>query len=52
MSGPDPQRLAILTDFRQEAGLNLTQMARRCGLRGKQSHQTAGAWERGVLRAV
>ncbi len=45
---PDPQRLSILTDLRHAAGLSLTDMARRCGLTGKQSHQTAGAWERGV----
>ena len=40
--------MAILTDLRKDAGLTLTQMARRCGLSGKQSHQTTGAWERGV----
>lgn len=44
----NPSRLEILTDLRKEAGLSLSQMARRCGLRGRQSHQTAGAWERGV----
>ena len=48
MSRPDPQRLTVLTDLRQEAGLTLAQMALRCGLRGKQSYQTAGAWEHGV----
>ena len=44
---PDPTRLATLTELRKDAGLSLAAMARRCGLRGRQSHQTAGAWERG-----
>lgn len=47
---PNPHRLSILTELRQEAGLTLTQMAQHCGLTGKQSHQTAGAWERGEYR--
>ncbi len=49
MANPDPLRLAILTELRQAAGLTLSVMARRCGLRGRQSHQTAGAWERGEM---
>ncbi|MEZ4655957.1 MAG: hypothetical protein R2911_00120 [Caldilineaceae bacterium] len=44
---PDPQKLIILTELREAAGLTLTQMARTCGLTGKQSRLTAGAWERG-----
>lgn len=44
---PNPQHLTILTELREAAGLTLTQMARRCGLTGKQSRLTAGAWERG-----
>ncbi len=44
---PNTQRLAILSEMRQAAGLSQTEMAQRCGLRGRQSYQTAGAWERG-----
>ncbi|MEZ4712344.1 MAG: NB-ARC domain-containing protein [Caldilineaceae bacterium] len=44
---PDPQKLIILTELREAAGLTLTQMARACGLTGRQSRLTAGAWERG-----
>ncbi|MCB9137065.1 MAG: hypothetical protein H6642_01810 [Caldilineaceae bacterium] len=47
MAKPNAQRLMALTRLRREAGLSLSEMARRCGLQGKQSHQTAGAWERG-----
>lgn len=42
-----PERLAVLVDLRREAGISQTEMARLCGLTGRQSHQTAGAWERG-----
>ncbi|MEZ4614301.1 MAG: helix-turn-helix transcriptional regulator [Caldilineaceae bacterium] len=47
MPKPNVQRLATLTELRLAADLTLSDMARRCGLRGNQSHQTAGAWERG-----
>ncbi len=50
MANPDPQRLAILTELRQAAHLTLSDMARRCGLQGRQSHQTVGAWELGNMR--
>ena len=49
MPKPNAQRLTILTELRLVAGLTLAAMARRCGLRGNQSHQTAGAWERGEM---
>ena len=49
---PNPQKLTILTELREAAGLTLTQMARRCGLTGKQSRLTAGAWERGEYAPV
>jgi transcriptional regulator with XRE-family HTH domain len=42
-------RLDILRDLRQRAGLTQGDMARLCGLHGRQSHQTAGAWERGEM---
>ncbi|MBI1299198.1 tetratricopeptide repeat protein [bacterium] len=42
-----PQSLNVLAELRREAGLSQSDMARLCGLRGRQSHQTAGAWERG-----
>jgi tetratricopeptide (TPR) repeat protein/transcriptional regulator with XRE-family HTH domain len=41
------QRLCILADLRREAGLSQQEMARLCGLHGRRSYQTAGAWERG-----
>lgn len=44
---PTPNRLSILIDLRREAALSQADMARLCGLTGSQSHQTAGAWERG-----
>ena len=46
---PDAVRLDILRTLREEAGLSQTDMARHCGLQGRQSHQTAGAWERGTM---
>ncbi len=46
---PDAQRLDQLRILREEAGLSQTDMARHCGLQGRQSHQTAGAWERGTM---
>jgi tetratricopeptide (TPR) repeat protein/transcriptional regulator with XRE-family HTH domain len=46
---PNPQRLDILRQLREEAGLTQRDMARVCGLRGRQSHQTAGSWERGTV---
>lgn len=49
MATPNPQRLVILTELRQAARLTLSDMAQRCGLRGRQSHQTAGAWELGNM---
>lgn len=49
MRKPAAQRLTILTELRLAAGLTLGHMAHRCGLRGNQSHQTAGAWERGEM---
>jgi predicted ATPase/transcriptional regulator with XRE-family HTH domain len=42
-----PQSLEILSELRREAGLSQREMARLCGLHGRRSHQTAGAWERG-----
>lgn len=42
-----PLSLAILADLRREAGLSQADMGRLCGLTGRRSHQTAGAWERG-----
>jgi len=44
------QSLDILRDLRERAGLTQADMARRCGLTGRQSHQTAGAWERGEIK--
>lgn len=44
----DLQALKILTDLRKKAGLTLSEMAARCGLRGKYGYQTASAWERGT----
>jgi predicted ATPase len=49
MAKPNVHRLTLLADLRLAAGLTLADMARRCGLRGNQSHQTAGAWERGAM---
>ncbi len=49
MPKSNAQRLTILTELRLAAGLTLAAMALRCGLRGNQSHQTAGAWERGEM---
>ncbi|MBV7329683.1 hypothetical protein KFU94_15845 [Chloroflexi bacterium TSY] len=46
---PDSTKLAILTDLRKEVKLTLADMARQCGLTGRQSHQTAGEWERGEI---
>lgn len=46
---PDAQRLDQLRLLREEAGLSQSDMARLCGLQGRQSHQTAGAWERGAM---
>lgn len=42
-----PLSLTILSDLRREAGLSQADMGRLCGLTGRRSHQTAGAWERG-----
>ncbi len=46
---PDALRLDILRTLREAAGLSQTDMARLCGLQGRQSQQTAGAWERGNM---
>jgi len=46
---PNAQRLVILTTLREQAGLSLSEMARRFGLDGTQSRKTVGAWERGEL---
>jgi transcriptional regulator with XRE-family HTH domain len=46
---PSSLRLDILRDLRERAGLTQADMARICGLHGQQSHQTAGAWERGDI---
>jgi transcriptional regulator with XRE-family HTH domain len=46
---PNAQRLLILTTLREEAGISLSDMARRFGLHGTQSRKTVGAWERGEL---
>ena len=46
---PDPLRLDVLRELREAANLTQAYMARACGLRGQQSHQTAGAWERGAM---
>ncbi|MFL5802155.1 MAG: ATP-binding protein [Roseiflexaceae bacterium] len=46
---PNPQRLLILTTLREQAGLSLSEMARRFGLHGTQSRKTVSAWERGEL---
>lgn len=45
----DPAALDRLRQLRESAGLTQSDMARLCGLRGRQSHQTAGAWERGTI---
>jgi predicted ATPase/DNA-binding XRE family transcriptional regulator len=42
-----PQSLAVLVELRRQAGLSQSDMAQWCGLHGRRSHQTAGAWERG-----
>lgn len=42
-------RLTILRELRERAGLTQSDMARLCGLQGRQSQQTAGAWERGEI---
>ena len=49
MPKANAQRLTILAELRLAAGLTLSDMAHRCGLRGNQSHQSAGAWERGEM---
>lgn len=46
---PSSLRLDILRDLRERAGLSQVKMAEICGLRGRQSYQTAGAWERGDM---
>lgn len=46
---PNPYRLSILCQLREAVGLTQRDMARLCGLRGRQSHQTAGGWERGTI---
>lgn len=46
---PNPQRLDVLRQLREAAQLTQADMALICGLRGRQSHQTAGAWERGTI---
>lgn len=46
---PNPQRLDILRQLRETAQLTQAEMAAICGLRGRRSHQTAGAWERGAM---
>src|SRR5262245_31535341 len=46
---PNPQRLFILTTLREQAGLSLSEMALRLGLRGSQSRKTVSAWERGEM---
>lgn len=45
----DMASLDRLRELRETAGLTQSDMARLCGLRGQQSHQTAGAWERGTM---
>ncbi|MCL4835841.1 MAG: helix-turn-helix domain-containing protein, partial [Caldilineaceae bacterium] len=44
---PNPLRLAVLSELREAAGLNQTQAAECCGLRGRQSRKTLAAWEMG-----
>ena len=46
---PSSLRLDILRDLRERAGQSQVKMAEICGLHGKQSYQTAGAWERGDM---
>jgi tetratricopeptide (TPR) repeat protein/transcriptional regulator with XRE-family HTH domain len=46
---PPNANLTLLAELRERAGLTQADMARLCGLRGRQSHQTAGAWERGEI---
>jgi predicted ATPase/class 3 adenylate cyclase len=46
---PNPHRLLILTELREQAGLSLSEMARRFGLDGTQSRKTVSAWERGEM---
>lgn len=46
---PNFMRLSILRDLREQIGLTQKQVAKICGLHGKKSHQTIGAWERGEI---
>ena len=46
---PNAQCLLILTELREQAGLSLSEMARRFGLEGTQSRKTVGAWEHGEM---
>lgn len=43
----DPLKLRTLTNLREEAGLTLSTMAMKCGLKGTHARITAGAWEQG-----
>ena len=46
---PKPERLSILTELREQAGLSLTEMAKACGLTGTQARKTVGRWEQGEV---
>jgi predicted ATPase len=46
---PSVHCLLILTELREQAGLSLSEMARRFGLDGTQSRKTVGAWEHGEM---
>lgn len=45
------ERLAILRELREAAGLSQAEAARRVGLTGRQSRLTLGAWENGTFPA-
>jgi len=46
---PNPERLFILTELREQIGLSLAEMARQCGLSGRQARKTVSLWEQGAV---
>ncbi len=44
---PNPLRLVVLIQLREAVGLSQSDMADRCGLRGRQSRKSVAAWELG-----